>query len=236
MNKSNKKELKNQNNETNSLKEPVQDRTKEESDSSEKEEIPVPDSTLVEKKVIIEGSEASTTYENGYYGTLEGEKLILEAEEAILLLERKRIRVYSVEGDEFFPNNLVSQFSSQNPNFWAQYLVYKDLRNRGYVVRLGFGESAPYRLYERGKKPGVDVSKTIVYPMPEGQDLELAKLDEITAGARRARKRLVLAVVDRIGDVTFYAADQLKLERNQFTPVFREEKDETTPNKENEGN
>ncbi|MFX1511382.1 MAG: tRNA-intron lyase [Promethearchaeota archaeon] len=202
-------------------------------DSSEKEEIPIPLSTLVDNQVIISGPEATTTYENGFYGTLENEKLVLEAEEAILLLERKRIHVSSSEGVQLSPSDLVAHFSTQKPNFWAQYLVYKDLRNRGYVVRLGFGESAPYRLYHRGGKPGTDVSKTIVYPLPEGQDLELSKLDEITAGARRARKRLILAVVDRIGDVTFYSADQLKLERNQFTPVFLSE-NQTTLNEQND--
>ena len=46
----------------------------------------------------------------------------------------------------------------------------------------------------------------------------------------------MLGVVDQIGDVTFYSADQLKLEQNQFTPVFHglEKADQTSPKTEEE--
>lgn len=180
-------------------------------------------------KVIVYEDEAIVFYEQGYYGTVEeGKGLCLEPEEALLLFERKRLEINLKESeiarnDALTAGTLVHIFSENDPWFWVRYQVYKDLRNRGYVVRLGYGEFAPYRLYPRGASAKESVSKKLVYPLGEGDHLDLQRLDQIVASARSSRKDLLLGVVDRLGDVTYYHASQLELKHNSCNYEFQDE-------------
>jgi tRNA-intron endonuclease len=83
------------------------------------------------------------------------------------------------------------------PTIWTKYLVYRDLRDRGYLVRDGeagydfetFGKGAMRRLV------------TIVF---EGGESTLEKLAGLSAKANKDGKDLVLAVIDRRTDIVYY--------------------------------
>lgn len=179
-----------------------------------------------QKLHLIEGDILSF-YETGFYGQPYGDKLILSPEEASLLLERSRISIYKDRDlKNFYPlDELIEHFSSLDKQFWGRYLVYKDLRSRGYVVRSGYGEFSPYRRYPRGTKPGTTknlqdnkksgVSDTVIYPFLEGNFLELDQLDLIVNLAKSNRKKLILGVVDRSGDVTYYRASEFQVPFNE---------------------
>ncbi len=176
-------------------------------------------------QLVVEKPLASEIFENGYFGHWTSENtLCLEPEEILLLLDRGRIVLKLSESDENIASeDLVIHFTNLNPNFWSRYLVYKDLRNRGYVVSIGTRITAPFRIYSRGGKPGESVSKTVIYPIPEGEDVNLDLLDQIVKQAKIDRKKLLLSVIDRLGDVTYYQASQLELEYNNLEYEFRDE-------------
>ncbi len=195
-------------------------------ESSSKDETP-PSLSFDMKKphLSIEKPFASDIFENGYFGRWISENtLSLEPEEILLLLDRGRIILELTNtGKRIESEELVVHFTSLNPNFWSRYLVYKDLRNRGYVVSIGTRITAPFRIYSRGGKPGESVSKTVIYPIPEGEDIDLNLLDQIVKQSKIDRKTLLLSVIDRLGDVTYYQASQLELEFNNLDYEFRDE-------------
>jgi len=176
---------------------------------------------------------ASEIFENGYFGIwTDDASLCLEPEEILLLLDRGRIEIINSSTKESISSqDLVIHFTKINRNFWSRYLVYKDLRNRGYVVSIGTRITAPFRIYSRGGKPGESVSKKVIYPIPEGEDIDLDLLDQIVKQAKIDRKKLLLSVIDRLGDVTYYQASQLELEFNELEYEYR---DEISPSPDNE--
>ena len=125
--------------------------------------------------------------------------------------ERKRITVFDKAGKEYIFSDLVKNFVKDYPDLWVKYLCYKDLRSRGYVVRAGYGTEIDYRVYDRGAQLGTDAAKYLVHTVVEGTPLKLSTLDQITQVAKSNRKKLVLAVVDRVGEVTFYKAQVVDL-------------------------
>ena len=58
---------------------------------------------------------------------------------------------------------------------WVNYLVYRDLRSRGYVVREGFGGGIDFRIYERGAY-GKDTAPYLVLNTQEGKPLPINDL------------------------------------------------------------
>ena len=188
---------------------------------------------MKEAQIFVSKPLASEIFENGYFGIwIADDSLCLEPEEILLLLDRGRIEVINENTDQQISSeDLVIHFTRINRNFWSRYLVYKDLRNRGYVVSIGTRITAPFRIYSRGGKPGESVSKKVIYPIQEGEDIDLDLLDQIVKQAKIDRKKLLLSVIDRLGDVTYYQASQLELEFNELEYEYR---DEISPSPDNE--
>jgi tRNA-intron endonuclease len=181
-------------------------------EEEEKEEIEVVNALLDHDSVIIKKEKAKIIYEKGYYGNLQDDgSLKLDPVETFLLCERKRIKILDATGKEYDFSQIVKKYVDLYPEIWVKYLSYKDLRSRGYIVRAGYGTDIDYRVYERGAQIGVDAAKYLVHTVVEGVPLSLDSLDKITKIAKSNRKKLVLAVVDRVGEVTFYKAQEVDL-------------------------
>lgn len=159
-------------------------------------------------------------YNNNFYGEPDSSgDLFIMPEEAALLVERGRIKIYS---DQNYVNELslgeyIDQVvSNENSDFWVKYLVYKDLRSRGYVVRAGYGAGklVPYRKYPRGARPNTIKSDSFIYPFSEGSSIEPHEFDLMVKQAQSNRKSLLLGIVDRSGDVTYYKASEYGITDN----------------------
>jgi tRNA-intron endonuclease len=183
-----------------------------EEDIEKKREFETVDVFHEADRVTIPANKAEFFIEHGYYGTKQDDgTLLLDQVETILLMERNRIRVTNKAGKIYTFEEMINKFIKSIPNFWINYLVYKDLRGRGYIVRPGFGEGSVYRIYNRGAKVGVNPSKFVVSIITEGISLNLMDLDKIVTSAKSVRKSLVLAVVDRQGEVTYYKCNSVDL-------------------------
>ncbi len=191
----------------------------------EENNIPIIHLDMKNPLIIINDPIAQGIFNNGYFGQWTNKNsLKLEPEELLLLLDRGRIEIHDMEKKEKIPSSeLVTHFTKIKKDFWSRYLVYKDLRNRGYVVQMGTQITAPFRIYPRGGKPGESICKTIIFPMPEPENLELDFLNQIVNQSKIDRKKLLLSVIDRLGDVTYYQASQLELQPNELEYEYRDE-------------
>lgn len=162
-------------------------------------------------KVVVASSEqAKSLYDNGY-GTLDESKetLTLSSVEALYLLEEKRIRIIEeASGQAVSLSQLVDKFKASDEIVWTKYLIYQDLRRRGYVVRDGFGYGVDFRVYERGGF-GDQAAKYIVYGISEGTPTPIETIREVLRFAQNMKRELILAVVDRRGEVVYYSISQL---------------------------
>ncbi len=150
--------------------------------------------------------------QQGFYGTrMDDGRLELEAVEVLHLLERKRVTVQSPDGKPIDSKHIVNTLLSTEPDLWLRYLVFRDLRSRGYAVRLGFGSGIDFRVYGRGDRPGTATAKQLVYVLKEGTPISLHDLDMVTETASTARMNLVFALVDQNGEVNYYRVAQATL-------------------------
>jgi len=90
------------------------------------------------------------------------------------------------------------------PEFWIRYCVFKDMRNRGYIVKTALKFGADFRVYDRGVKPGEDHAKWILYPVHEGNVFSWYEFSAKNRVAHSTRKNLLIGIVDEENDVTYY--------------------------------
>jgi tRNA-intron endonuclease len=177
-----------------------------------KQEIVVPISaSLTNSDVIVLSPEGIEELALKGYGVKEEEKLRLTLYEALFLLGKGTIEIKDKKTEEEIVfQELLKLFQSIDKDAWVRYLIYRDLRSRGYVAREGFGLGIDFRLYERGDY-GKDVAKHLIFGIQEGQPVSVEKLARSQRYVQNLKKNLVLAVINRRGEIVYYSLSELNL-------------------------
>lgn len=158
-------------------------------------------------KVVVAGSEAGILAKG--YGRKK-DRLELSLEEAAFLFETGKIsRIKEGEERELNLEEFLKHALDISPEFGLRYLVYRDLKERGYVVQPG---GVDFWLYPRGAKPGEKPARYFIRILSERGFLSLKELDALLILARNMRKEPIIAVVDEESDVTYYEVKEAKFE------------------------
>jgi tRNA-intron endonuclease len=176
-----------------------------EPEKEEKKSKPVVSASFARERVVTESSDAARDlYNASRYGTMVDDgKVQLSLLEALYLLEKGRLKIVEKK-KELSLDAFMKLAKKVEPNFWIRYCVFKDIRNRGYIIKTALKFGADFRIYDRGVKPGEDHAKWIVYPVHEGEHLTWYDFSAKNRVAHSTKKRLLIGVVDDEGDVTYY--------------------------------
>ncbi len=145
-----------------------------------------------------------------FFGDAKDDKLILSPEESVFLLEQKRLELFN-NGKKISFSKAIELFSKKINNFFIKYIVYKDLRLKGYVVKTALKYGVDFRVYDKGQVPGKDHSKWLCLVLYEDDLLKAKNLTAIGRIAHTVRKKLLFAIVDAEYDITYYEADWIRL-------------------------
>ncbi|MEM4703668.1 MAG: tRNA-intron lyase [Candidatus Bathyarchaeia archaeon] len=158
---------------------------------------------------ITKKSDVDVLSQKGY-GVLEKGKLTLTFYEALYLVDKGLLEVKDKKGSVLSFQKLLELYEKADGNAWAKYLTYRDLRSRGYVVREGFGLGVNFRLYKRGEY-SKDTAKYMLLSVQEGKPVMLEELADALRRCRSLKKELILAVMNRRGEIVYYSVEQLTL-------------------------
>ena len=160
---------------------------------------------------VILGPDGLPLHEQGGFGRVERGGLRLSPEEALYLVHRQKVEV---EGCPF--DTLLSAFGDR-PGLFRSYLVYRDLRERGYAVQPGLGH---YRLFRRGERPGTGRSRLLVRVLSERDLVDFEVIMSEVETSNHMRKDHVLAVVDDEGELTYYGVKMIDLTPVSTPPAY----------------
>ena len=178
----------------------------EEAEKQESKPKTIVKAIFARERIITEATnEARELYNQSRYGTLlEEGKVQLSLLEALYLIEKGKLDVLDGRNKPISFENFLKKAKKVEPNFWIRYCVFKDIRNRGYIIKTALKFGADFRIYDRGIKPGEDHAKWIVYPVHEGETLTWYEFAAKNRVAHSTKKRLLIGIVDDEGDVTYY--------------------------------
>ena len=164
-------------------------------------------SILLNDRVIVKDENAHNLYNKRYYGNLTDFGLELSFIEALFLLTKNKIEIY--DDDKLITKEDLTNIIRQK-HIFSHYLVYKDLRIRGYIIKTGFKYGSDFRIYERGHAPGDGHSNFLVKILSEEQEIKVRDFSSYVRVAHGVRKTLLLAVVDDEYDITYYDREWTK--------------------------
>ena len=149
---------------------------------------------------------------NKGYGDKENNNYFLETYEALYLLHLNKLVI--TNGDVVDFSDLLKHALRYDKEIVTKFLVYRDLRSRGYVVKEGFGFGTDFRVYDRGgyeKKR----AKYVVFCVNEGINVKVGELSKHVREIETMGKNAIAAVVERRGEVIYYKLTNMKFNENK---------------------
>jgi len=172
----------------------------------EKEEREVFRVTFTGENVHSNTQEAFTLFEKSRFGEKKDEKIYYTYAEALYLLEKKQVEIRK-NGQKMSFQGLLKKLKKIDRKIETKYSVFRDMRNRGYVVKTALKFGAEFRVYPRGVHPGEDHAKWVLYPVKEQETLTWHDFAAKNRVAHSTKKNLLIAIVDEENDVTYYEVE-----------------------------
>lgn len=169
---------------------------------------------VLTKKCLIKivDTRSQDQLRNKGYGDREDNDYLLETYEALYLLYLNKLVITSGRIDNFA--SLLKHVLKYDKEIVTRFLVYRDLRSRGYVVKEGFGFGADFRVYERGEYEKKR-AKYVVFCINEGINVKVGELSKNVREIETMGKNAIAAVVERRGEVIYYKLTNMKFKENK---------------------
>ena len=164
---------------------------------------------LVGEIVSSNSSEAHSLYKKSSFGEKNGEKIQYSFSETLFLVEKKKMKILSGK-KELSKEELIKKFQKFDKKIQVKYSVFRDLRQRGYIVKTALKFGADFRVYPKGIRPGKKHAKWIVFVDYETNKISWHEFSAKNRVAHSTKKNLLLAIVDEESDVTYYEVSWIR--------------------------
>ncbi len=161
-------------------------------------------------KVLVEDeAEGSKLYNRGYFGKpLSGGGIELDLLEAIYLYEAGRLDV-AHDGSQMDHEKLLKLGIRHVDDFEIKYLVFREMRLRGYVVKDEL-DIPDFLVYPRGGGPKVTPYQYWLMAISEQTPFSIGEVSALMQRIESIRKKLIMGLVDEEGDITYYECKRME--------------------------
>lgn len=158
---------------------------------------------LIGDTIASSSEEAFSLFEKSSFGEKKENKIEYSQVEALFLLETEKLELF--QGKKVLSyDNLIHKLKKKDKRIEVKYIVYKDLRRRGYIIKTALKYGADFRVYDKGIKPGEMHAKWVLFVTKEHSPLSWQDFAAKNRIAHSVKKNLLIAIVDEESDVSYY--------------------------------
>lgn len=167
---------------------------------------------LVKDQILISNKETQKILEQKGYGEISKKKFFLKPFESLYLLHCNKLKLNKGKKIIDF-NSLMQTCIKHDDDALTKFLIFRDLRSRGYTVKDGFGFGSDFRVYERGHY-GEKGAKYLVFGLNEGKQEKIGQLQKKILQITQMGKEPIIAVIERRGEVIYYKISRMNFLQN----------------------
>jgi len=160
---------------------------------------------LKNRLILFDKKLADQLLQKEFFGKPFGEVLQLSFVEALYLLERDVLEIQTNDGKILSEAKCITLMQKLQPDIEQRLMVFKDLKQRGLLVKTGFKFGAHFRAYT--KQPDKTHAEYLIHVVEKGFTSIWAEISRAVRLAHSVNKEFVFA---RIDDKTI---DYIKLGR-----------------------
>jgi len=158
--------------------------------------------TLISERITSNSAEAQSLHSSQKFGEKLDDKILYSLPETLFLVQNKKMEIFNHQNKKLTQKEILNKFQRIDKKFKTKYLVFKDLRKKGYIVKTALKFGADFRIYNKGKSK--EHSKWICFTASENQQMTWQDFSAKNRVAHSTKKNLLIAIADEEGDVSYY--------------------------------
>jgi len=158
------------------------------------------------KIVVSDNSAISKLHGKRAYGIMSNGKLYLSLLEAYYLFEKGKLQV--LKNNKSISSTSIKSLVDKETDFNAKYCVYKDLRDRGYIVKTGFKYGCHFRVYRNSIE---EHAEYLVQSFIEHDSIITDDIIRHVRLAHSVKKKMIFALVDEENDISYISFNRIKI-------------------------
>ena len=167
--------------------------------------------------IVVESVKQQDQLRSKGYGEKIKDMYILESYEALFLFYYNRLVLKKQKSILDF-STFLQTLLKIDLSIFTKFLIFRDLRTRGYIPKEGFGFGNDFRVYERGEYSR-KAAKYVIFGINEGLSVKANILFENIRSIEKMGKEAIIAVIERRGEIIYYKVNQKKFSPNiKFLP------------------
>jgi len=172
---------------------------------------------LVDDQTLIRSKEMQHSLEIKGYGEIYEKKFFLKPFESLYLLHQNKLKLTKGKKRYDF-DSLLQVCIELDEDALTKFLIYRDLKTKGYVVKDGFGFGSDFRVYERGHF-GEKGAKYLVFGLSEGKQEKIGQLKKKVEQITQMGKEPIIAVIERRGEIIYYRLSKINFHTNDSSKL-----------------
>ena len=122
--------------------------------------------------------------------------------EVIYLIEQNKAELI-IKTKKLGFSETISKYLKKDKTLLDKYLVFKDLRKKGHVIKAGLKFGVDFRCYAKSESPKRNHAKYLVYILDEKEKLGIREFTSKSRVAHSTGKILLVAIIDSERDITY---------------------------------
>ncbi len=168
---------------------------------------------LIKDHVLVSDKSMQHVLEQKGFGEEIKKKFYLKPFESLYLLYIDKLKLLKGRQEIDF-SSMMQECIKFDSDALTKFLIYRDLRTRGYIAKEGFGFGSDFRVYERGQF-GEKAAKYVIFGLSEGRQQKMGLLQKHIEQISTMGKEPVLAVIERRGEVIYYKISKIQFHENK---------------------
>ena len=168
---------------------------------------------LIKNQIMVLNPDSQRDLEQKGYGEFEKNKFYLKSFESLYLLYTGALTLFKGKKKVDF-DSLMQICKKNDEGILTKFLVYRDLRTRGYTVKDGFGFGSDFRVYSKGDF-GEKGAKFLVFGLSEGKQERIGKFQKKIEEIIKMGKEPIIAVIERRGEIIYYKITRMNFYQNK---------------------
>jgi tRNA-intron endonuclease len=150
---------------------------------------------LYKERVILSGKNVSSVlHDNAFFGKImDEERILLSFVEALYLSDKEILKLYDMEEKEMTRDAFVEQASLVDPEFMKKYIIYHELKERGFVPKTGFKFGTHFRVYQKTEAGKIPHSEFLLHVISPDFEFKLPATSGAIRLANSVHKRMIYA-------------------------------------------
>ena len=160
-------------------------------------------------KITSTSMEAFSLFEKSSFGEKISSRIEYSSFEALFLVETDKMQVFS-NSKPLSLDSIIKKLKRKDKNIESKFLVYSNLRNKGYILKTALKFGADFRVYNKGSRPGQSHAPWLLFIAKDSKPLAWNEFAAKNRIAHSTNKKLMIALIDEESSISYYQVDWMK--------------------------